>query len=497
MRYSFFCKYSNMDNRYLLIAMLLLYTAAVSFIGYKSRANKTSEDYFLASRSLPAWLLSITFVASWWGGGSAIDLVDHANRDGLSTYWIYGVPVLIATALMFLFAEGIRRIATLSQAELLEQRYDKRSSLMLAIFILIFMTIGTTIQVVVMGMFFQSFFGCSYAMGAMIGTAMVVVYSLFGGFRGVVLTDLLQFGFFLFASLFLFGVAYNAFSDGGGVENFMNIVALKRGEGYTSLMNNFSDNLAYIITFGTSWMVQANVWQRISAAESPAAARKMMAVSFFVFIPLYLIVTLTGMLSLTMFESVPEGGIVSAMILSLESPIIGAVIFVGLCSAIMSTMDSMLNTGALTLTVDIYKKYISPNEEGTKYVAMGRITTLLISCVALFIGVKIRSVLTISWIGADFIASGAFVPLVAGFIWRRGTATAAISAMLFGLCYSSYNLLVALGAELPTAWEIASTKQAIVGICGSATIYTIVSLLTQPEYEKADRFIEKAGIVKR
>ncbi len=481
------------DNQPYLIALLLIYTVAVSFIGYRSRSSDSGEDYFLASRSLPAWLLSVTFVASWWGGGSAIDLVDQAHRTGISTFWIYGVPVLIATGLMYLFAEGIRRVGTLSQSELMEQRYDGRSGFMLTLFIIIFMTIGAAVQVIVVGQFFQSFFGVSYETGALLGTLLVVIYSLFGGFRGVVLTDLLQFLFFLFSAIYLFYLAYNM---SGGYE-----AALERAEsvgrvGFGDFMYNFSDNIAYVVTFGASWMVQANVWQRISAAKSPKSARRMMAISFFVFIPLYMIVTLTGMMSLTQFDSVPEGGVVAAMLLTLRSPILSGVIFVGLCSAIMSTMDSMFNTGALSLTIDLYKRYLRPNESPRSYVQIGRLSTLLLAMVALFIGVKIRSVLTISWIGADFIATGAFVPLVAGFLWRRGTSTAAFVTMLFGLIFSTYNLLAALGVGLPVGWEIASARQAIVGVASSAVIYVTVSLLTKPNYSRADSFIERAAVVK-
>jgi len=108
-----------MPEKSLTILFLSLYVIGIIAVGIWNRKSKTSEDYFLASRNLPAWLLAITFIASWWGGGSAIDLVDHAHQEGLSTFWIYGVPVLIATALMYLFAKGIRNVGTISQPQLM------------------------------------------------------------------------------------------------------------------------------------------------------------------------------------------------------------------------------------------------------------------------------------------------------------------------------------------------------------------------------------------
>ncbi|MFR9652127.1 MAG: sodium:solute symporter family protein [Rikenellaceae bacterium] len=472
-----------MENQMLMI-LLIVYTASVCLMGLKFRKNQNSEEYFLASRRLPSWLLSITFVASWWGGGSAIDLVDMANRDGISTYWIYGVPVLLSTALMYLLADKIRAVGTLSQPELMERRYDSRSAFMLTIFILIFMVVGSAVQVIVIGSFFESFFGMSYSTGAILGTSMVIIYSMFGGFKGVVMTDLAQFCLFLIAALLLFVVAYNRADGFGGM-----LTAIEEGgsrEGFTSIFHNISDNIAYVITFGTSWMVQANVWQRISAAKTPRSAKRMMGISFLLFIPLYMVVTLTGMLSIVSYDVVPAGGIVAAMIQSLDSPIIVGLLFLGLCSAIMSTMDSMFNTGAMSLTIDIYKRYICPDGEPQRYVNVGRLSTLLVALLSLFIGLNIRSVITVSWIGADFIASGAFVPLVAAFVWRRGNSRAAFASMIFGLLFSSYHFVAALWTTLPTAWEVASVTHSIVGILISTLIYISVSLLA-PDKRFLDR----------
>lgn len=481
-----------MPRQLITIVFLALYVTGIIAVGIWNRKNKTSADYFLASRQLPAWLLAITFIASWWGGGSAIDLVDQAHRDGLSTFWIYGVPVLIATALLFVFAKGIRNIGTISQPQLMKKRYNSRVSLLLTIFIIIFMVIASAVQVIVIGRFFQEFFGISYTSGAVLGTLIVLAYSLFGGFKGVVLTDFLQFIFFLFTAVFLF---YIAWDQSGGFEAIQNSPAASAQEGYTSFFSDVSDNLAYVITFGTSWMIQANIWQRVSAAKKATDARKMMIISFIAFIPLYLMVTYTGMFSSVFYDEVPESGIIPSMINGLSSPVLSSILFVGLCSAIMSTMDSLINTGALSLTVDIYQPYINASEKHNIFVA--RLSTFITGGLALLIATNIKSVLTVSWIGSDFLTSGAFVPLVLGFLWARGTSTAATVSMIFGLLFSTYNLLVALGVDLPIAWEIASAKQAIIGISISAVLFVGLSLLTKTDTRKNKRFIRKANILNR
>jgi len=482
-----------MSSTSLSTLLLIFYALSLVGAGWWSRKNTSSEDYFLAGRQLPAWLLAITFIASWWGGGSAIDLVDHAFANGLSSFWVYGVPVLIATGLMYLFSKAIRRIGTISQPQLMEERYDGTTALLLTILIIIFMVINASVQVIVVARFFQAFYSISYTQGALIGTAIVLVYSLFGGFKGVVITDLLQFVFFLITGVALF---YMMYEQSGGMQIVAEQAQSRGQTGYTSFFSGASDNLAYVITFGTSWMIQANIWQRISAAKQPTDARKMMLFSFIAFIPLYLMVTYTGMFASVMYDAVPEGGIIPDMISKISTPLIGAVLFVGLSAAIMSTMDSLINTGALSLTIDIYKRYIHASATQEQLVKIGRISTLVIGCVALLIALKIQSVLTIAWIASDFLTTGAFVPLVLGFIWVKGTSTAAKASMIFGLVFSTYNLLVALGLSLPTAWETASATQAIFGMLASAIIYVSVSLTDKGDETAARVFVEKAGLKK-
>lgn len=483
-----------MSSTTISILFLSLYTIGLIVIGIWNRKNENSEEYFLASRALPPWLLAVTFIASWWGGGTAVDLVDHAHRNGLSAFWIYGVPVLLATALMFLFAKGIRNVATISQPQLMSQRYNSTVSLFLTIFIVIFMLLNTAVQIIIVGKFFQAFFDMSYSSGALLGTSIVLFYSLFGGFKGVVVTDLLQFLFFLFTGVFLFILAY---SQSGGLEAVKATAIVNQKEGFTSIFANVSDKLAYVITFGTSWMIQANIWQRISAARSGIDAKKMMIYSFLAFIPLYLMVVYTGVFSSVIYANVPKSGIVPTMISSLSNPYLSALLFVGLCAAIMSTMDSLINTGALSLTVDIYQKYINPAASSKHNVLVGRLSTFIISAIALVIALRIRSVLTIAWIGSDFLTSGAFIPLVLGFLWVRGTSKAAIVSMIFGFVFSTYNLIVAMGVNLPVAWEAASAKQAIIGILGSLLLFVLVSLFTKDDKEKSRRFIEKANVLNK
>lgn len=462
-----------MESSPIYLIFLLIYFVLLIIGISLSAKNDSADDYFLAKRKLPFWMLSITFIASWWGGGSAVDLVDLSFRDGISAYWIYGMPVLLATGIMWIFATRIRRFNLTTQPEIMEVRYNAMSASFLSLFILIFMLLGVATQAIVIGHFFESFLGLSYNMGVLVGVGLVVMYSSIGGFKGVVITDIIQFVFLLISIIVLFVVVVN---NGVPLSEYNTILSPQKVEETFSFTHKFGDHFAYFITFGTSWVIQANVWQRIAATPKVGDANKMLAMSFFAFIPLYALVTLTGVYSISIYDVLPHNGIVVQLIHDFLPQWAGALIFVGILAAIMSTMDSLLNTGSLVLSIDIFQRHISPKSSQKHIVLFGKIATWFIALLAVFLAINIKSISKVSWIGSDFLTTGAFVPLMLGFVWKKGNSYGAVASMIFGLLFSTYNLFVAL-EFLPSApWGIASVSQAAIGISISLIIYVSVSL---------------------
>ena len=139
------------------LTALILYFILLLFAVTKEKKNQNVLDYFFAGRSLPFWALSITFIASWWGAGSALSTADLAFDDGLGAFWYYGVPVLISTALMIVFARAIRRLSILTQGEMMKARYSSATAKVLSVMILVFMVFSAASQMVGIGDFFGTY----------------------------------------------------------------------------------------------------------------------------------------------------------------------------------------------------------------------------------------------------------------------------------------------------------------------------------------------------
>ncbi len=469
---------------------LLLYFMLLLIAVTKEKKNQSVLDYFFAGRSLPYWALSITFIASWWGAGSALSTADLAYADGLGGFWYYGVPVLISTLLMILCAGGIRRVGYLTQGRMMEARYSKKTAKFLSLLVLVFMVFNAASQMVGLGDFFGSYLGLSYEVAVLLGTLIVLLYSMFGGFRGVVLTDIIQFILLIISALVVFIVG---FGHAGGLEGIRHAVEAAGKPEYLNIVSGASKYSMYVITFGCAWMIQANVWQRISATRTDRDAYKMTLMSFFAYIPLYGMVVFTGMAGFVLYPEFPKGGIVTALVMDYLSPLWGALVFIGISAAIMSTMDSLINTASMTLVLDL----LAEHSDEKKQLARSRMTTLGVTAVALLISLGIRSILQISWMASDIITTGVFVPLIMGFFWRRGNTHGASASLCIGFLYCMYNLGISFGLPFPSFWKAQSAQQVILGVALSFLIYVCVSLATPPEYEKADAFLHQAGFGKK
>ena len=486
------------------LIFLIIYFALLFFLVRGNSKHTSVAEYFFAKRRLPFWALSITFVASWWGAGSALSTADMAYEEGISAFWYYGVPVLIASAAMFFIASAVRRVGYLSQGEMISARYSSVCAKCVSVLILVFMTFSAASQVVGAGDFIGSQLGLSYETAALLTTAVVLAYSMFGGFRGVVLTDILQFVFLLISAIIVFVVALNI---SGGFENIQIAAQASNKDNFFSFYDGAVKYLPYVITFGCSWAIQANVWQRISAARNEGDAKKMTALSFFIYIPLYLIVVLTGMCAITMYDSMPQGGIIPAIVHDYIPGVAGSLVFVGLSAAIMSTMDSLINTAAMTVSLDLCKESKNSNEEFPaskrpaklkSQIFISRLATLTVGVVAIVVALGIRDILEISRIASNIITCGVFVPLLLGFVWRRGNSKGALASIICGAAYSFLGLFASLAAvPLPLLFKTGSASQLLIGVGLSLLAYVLTSLLTPPEYEKADSFIAKARGAKK
>ncbi|MCG8633651.1 MAG: sodium:solute symporter family protein [Desulfobacterales bacterium] len=477
------------------IICLVLYYVFVIWMAVREKATKSEEDYFLASRSLSPWLLAISYSASWFGGASLLITADKAFASGISSYLIMGGPTVISGLLFLFLARRIRILAPISQPMMTEERYSVTARTIQAIIVIWYMTTWAASQMIASASFVSGFLQISYPMALFLIVGVVWFYCMFGGFKSVVRTDMGQFIWIIAAIIIIFFAVFLNFE---GWDTVTANTSSRKIEGFYHILTNFKYSFFYIFSFTFAWMLTADVWQRFSAAKDPAAAQKASWGALVINVPLFSIVTLIGMMAAGVFANKPEEQITVAIINQLTHPVFGAIAFAGIIAALMSSMDTCINTGTLIATEDIYHRFVNPNASQKEIVNAGRIIATVITALAIFISLSIKDMLWVLWMASDILASGLTIPVIAGMFWKRGTTKGAIASMVVGSCFVLWNYLIDLGLGLPhitPAWPGTGWPFSIFwGVLLGGLVYVIVSLATQSEEEtaKAEAFLARA-----
>ncbi len=407
------------------IAYLLLLIILAKLL---SKRMAGLSDFFLAGQSLPAISIAIAFVAAWFGAGSTIGSMNKAFDTGLSALWLIAIPSVLSCLAVGLFlAKQVRNINCISMPEAIEKQYGAIGSFLLAWIILASLTTFIASQLVAAGHLLEITIGLSPVVSISIILGAVILYSVIGGYRAVVMTDVMQFLCYTTGILIL--VAFVLWFP-------------QNGNTFTHLPTNFwnpwihlKSNLAMVFTFVLAWSIAPEMWQRMSSSRSAAEAQKAAVIAGSILACLYTFVMIIGLRSvyyLPAHDPFAHKNVLIALALRLPSPVLTAIVLVGVLSAISSTTDSSLNVATLTFTRDIVNRYLWPRASHQQLVRLSQVTTVFIAIPASILALYYQSIIQILWISADIYASTMFIPIIGLFYIRGAGRWAGILSMCFG-----------------------------------------------------------------
>jgi len=465
-----------------LLGYFLLLLAASFFF---SRKIKNLEDFFLASRDLPAILVYFSLTASWIGASSILVSVDEAYRRGISSIWVMGVPAVLTVVVFAVFlARPIRQLPIVSLPDLVEMRYGRHVRNFSSLLIVWYMILLAASQMVAAGNFLKLFLGTSYLSALLLATVIVLIYSVFGGLFSVVITDSLQF------YLLTCGVICLLFflSGTSSLKEISFIAAQVGKEGYFYLFADIKKDLLIVLSFTCAWIISPIVWQRIQAARSVQKAKKGLLAAAVTFIFLYSSIVIIGILLLPLFPSGSQAGpLLSAFISSRTGSFLAVFLFVAITAAVMSTMDTAINTGALSLTRDIYQKLCSRSRE-KNIVFVSRVSTLILALLAFLIATRMQSILKTLGLASEIMAEGFFIPGVAMFFLHKKRPAAGFLSLFLGGGYAIIGFLCEVEI-LPFNWPVWPYSVPLgLGLCLAGFIVgMVIDKLVAVKWEKKQK----------
>ncbi|WP_111979371.1 sodium/sugar symporter [Algibacillus agarilyticus] len=428
----------------------------------ESTHERNTEDYFLASKSLPWWAIGASLIASNISAEQIIGMSGSGYAMGLaiaSYEWMSAITLLIVGKyLLPIFLKN--EIYTMPQY--LEQRFDARVKTILALFwLVVYVFVNLTAVLWLGGLAIETVAGVDWLFGMIFLALFSIAYSLYGGLKAVAFTDILQVVLLVFGGLLLSYLALDAVADGQGFLVGFGILTEKVPTHFDMILS--SDNPNYMslpgisVLVGGMWVMNFSYWgfnqyiiQRALAAKSTAEAQKGIAFAAYLKMLMPLIVVLPGIAAVILYPDLTKPDEAYPSMMSLMPAGIKGLVFAALVAAIVSSLASMTNSISTIFTMDIYKP-IKPNKSQTHYVFIGRLATLVALSLALItaqplLGKFDQAFQYIQEFTGMF-TPGIVVIFVLGMFWQRATSMGALSAAL-GSAILSFTLKM-LMPEIP------------------------------------------------
>ena len=432
----------------------------------KKGTQKTSQDYFLASRSLKWWAIGASLIAANISAEHFIAMSGSGYRIGLgiAAYeWIAAI-VLIIVGKYFLPLFLDKGIYTMPQ--FIESRYNKSVSVAFAVFwLLVYVFVNLTTVAWLGALAMNRIMGIPIMWGIVGLAAFSAIYSIYGGLKAVAWTDVVQVVVLIVGGLITTTLGLYAVSGGEGIFQGLAVIYEKAShphfsmiipketivsDGEGGLTDAFFSLPGLAVILGAMWLVNLGYWgfnqfiiQKGLAAESIQHAKRGLIFAGYLKILIPVIVVLPGITAYVLFQH-PEllqereyiGEIQRAdeaypwLLQNFVPAGVRGLTFAALVAAIVSSLSAMINSTSTIFTMDIYKPFINPNATEKQLVRVGRIvafTALLIAVLSarpLLGGLDQAFQYIQEYTG--YIYPGVVVVFGMGLFWKQATTRAAL-----------------------------------------------------------------------
>ena len=521
--------------------IMLVYFVFVLGIGFAlKRYMKTSTDFFLSGRSIPAWITGLAFISANLGAQEVIGMGASGAKYGIATshfYWIGAIPAMVFVGIFMMpFYYGSR---ARSVPEYLKLRFDEKTRGFNAISFAAMTVFSSGISLYAMGLLLGTLLGWDFSFSVLMSALIVLVYILLGGLTSAIYNEVLQFFLIVFGFAPLVFIGLKDAGGWSGLESRLGTVARANGfeaGAWTNSWSHLTDpsanpmgvewfglamGLGFVLSFGY-WCTDFLVVQRAMAADSMSAARRTPLIAAVPKMLFPALVILPGMIAIALTYQTGESGFAlpkkpdgtfnydMAIPLMLGHYFPTGMLGVGLTALMASFMSGMAGNVTAFNTVwtyDIYQSYIKRGASDEHYLWMGRVATIFgiaISVAAAYVATRFNNIMDMLQLVFAFVNAPLFATFLLGMFWKRATGHGAFTGLLSGTIAAAihHGLTLPAGgtAGVKGGWfgvlhtypsEMAQNFWTAIFAWATCFVLTIlVSLATRPRDEK-----ELAGLV--
>lgn len=436
----------------------------------KKGHQKTAEDYFLASKSLPWWAIGASLIAANISAEQFIGMSGSGFASGLaiaSYEWMAAITLIIVGKyfLPIFIKKGIYTIPGF-----VESRYSTNLKTILAVFwiaLYVFVNLASVLYLGALAL--ETIIGIPLIYGV-IGLALfAAAYSLYGGLSAVAWTDVIQVVFLVLGGVVTTYLALNTVSGGEGILSGFKTIYNEVPERFEMILDKSNPeykNLPGIgVLVGGMWVANLYYWgfnqyiiQRTLAAKSLKEAQKGILFAAFLKLIIPVIVVIPGIAAFVIVNdpellaslgeigqknlpSIGQADKAYPWLLQLLPAGMKGLAFAALSAAIVSSLASMLNSTSTIFTMDIYKPYINTNATDKATVNVGRISAgvaLLIACIVAPLLGGIDQAFQFIQEYTGVVSPGILAVFLLGLFWKKTTNKGAIIGVLSSIPIAMY-----------------------------------------------------------
>ncbi|MGD9871258.1 MAG: sodium:solute symporter family protein [Thauera sp.] len=456
----------------MLLWLVVAYLVVSIGIGlYAATRVHNARDYITAGRNLPMVVVLAMVFATWFGAETVLGISATFIEEGFRG--LISDPLGASVCLILfglVFARPLYRMNLLTLGDFFRMRYNRTTELVLSICIVLSYLGWVAAQITALGLVFNVLSGDLVSMnqGMLIGAAVVLVYTLFGGMWSVAMTTFVQMIVIVIGLIWVSWIAGDMASNMAG--GFDKVIAKAAAEGKFDFLPSLDmvDMIAWIAAFATMALgsiPQQDVFQRVNSSKNETVAvwgTTLGGVSYFFFaaVPLFLAYT-ANIIDPAMVERLMEQDsqlILPTLILQ-YMPFYAQVIFFGaLLSVIMSTASGTLLAPSVTFSENVLRGFI-PGMSDRAFLLSTRITVVLFTAFVTWYATSTESSIHEMVENAYRVTlAGAFVPLAAGLFWKRANNLGAALAIILGLAtWILFELFVPEGDVEPQLYGLAAS----------------------------------------
>ena len=474
------------------VCILLLYGAVLIAMGmYYKRKCRTSEQFMVADRSIPAWAAGLAVMSAYTSSISYIATPGKAFDSNWHPI-IFSLCILPVVWLVCRYAVPYyRRTRVISVYSFLEDRLGSWGRVYAALAFVLYMIGRVAVILYLASLLLSTFVPLNIAAVIIVIGLVTIVYTLLGGMEAVIWTDVMQ------SIVMIAGIAFCAVSlsvDVFSKPDYLIQAAFDENKfSFGSWDLSLSSRTIWVmIIYGITenlrnLLADQNYVQKYCSVPTEREAKRSVWIAMLIYIPLTAVFLYIGT---ALFAFYSEGGhelgagitkgdqvfpyfIATQLPAGLKGLIIAAII-----AAAMSTVDSALNCSATVLLLDLYKRYLRPNIEERASMAFLRLTTVvwgILGTGAALLMIRAKSTLDIWW-QISGIFGGAFLGLfLLSFLRVRLRLWQGVVSIGVSLIVISWGTFA---RDLPESWQWAqcNLEEIIVGAVGTAALMAVACL---------------------